>query len=140
MSALQDFISKLEKDLQTRLQVGVFDTPRDGGKSNAEVAAYMEYGTDSVPARPFLQPGIREFAPRLAGYVAQAVNASMNGQSPDPIMASAGQNAANTIRGYVQANNIAPSLAEATVQAKGHDHALIDTEQLIHAIDFEVTK
>lgn len=122
-------------------QVGVFAdrAARSDGESNAQIGMEHEFGVVTsgynLPQRSFLQMPIHE-------HGADALNPKDLGRAlvegnPLTVVGAAAKDAVLTAfatGGYGQW----PSLHPMTVENKGHDTILIDTEQLVGAIDSRV--
>lgn len=97
-----------------------------------EVALYNEFGTATIPPRPFLRNAQKKAAERGAEIVQAGLNA---GLSMDAIMKQAAEGLKDLIVESIE-NNIPPPNAESTIAKKGSTHTLIDTGQLrasVHA-------
>ena len=125
-----------------RTKVGVFDDGKvyDDGTKVIEVAIWNHFGTDNIPARPFVTASLELARPELKALYARLVKGVLEGKITDDFAAQyLGQWAVKEIvdninRGLFQAN--APS----TVAAKGSDTPLIDTAQLEGSIRAEVER
>lgn len=91
-----------------------------------EVALYNEFGTSSIPPRPFLRNAQKKAAQRGAEIVQSGLNA---GLSMDAIMKQAAEGLKDLIVESIE-DNIPPENAESTKAKKGSSHTLIDTGQL----------
>lgn len=118
--------------LNIAVDIGWFD-PR-----NAEIGTFMELGTDTVPARPSLEPGLREASPRMHRIMAQIVKAAEAGKSTTGLVEQLGEAGVEGVKNYIKGVNIPPPLADSTVKAKGSNHALIDTGELVNSVSYRV--
>ena len=91
-----------------------------------EVALYNEFGTATIPPRPFLRNAQEKAAERGGEIVQAGLNADL---SMDAIMKQAAEGLKDLIVESIE-NNIPPPNAESTVAKKGSTHTLIDTSQL----------
>jgi hypothetical protein len=161
-SLLQDNSEKVQKALQglakTRVLVGIPSTKntRPGEPiGNATLGYIHEKGSpiNNVPARPWLEPGIRESQQQWEGYLKQAGQAALEGNEPrmNRALNAAGIAAVTGVKSRMVAG-IPPPLAQSTVDArrrrtKGRRASiaadttpLIDTGQLIGSITYVVSK
>jgi hypothetical protein len=118
----------------------------DGGQTVAAIAAWNEFGTDTIPARPFLRTTLRE-----NGYYRQALlDALKAGLVHQANMGRAlqlvGIRAAADIRNTIDTNDFAPN-APATIRRKStdadkgnKDKPLIDTGLLRQSIQSELER
>lgn len=118
---------------RTTLQVGVLQGEHDKAEMPvAELAAIHEYGLGNNPERSFLRATLQE---QQSVY-----DALFNRSTKDSIAkryTAIGKQAVADIREKID-RHIPPPLAESTIAQKGHDHPLIDTEQLYNSLTFTV--
>ncbi|MBA3841182.1 MAG: hypothetical protein H0X39_00925 [Actinobacteria bacterium] len=123
-----------------KVRVGVFD---DGGLENgvsiAEIAAFHEFGTSTIPERSFLRSTFYGHgADGLKAMCAKLVAAIIAGKMDETqALGLLGTWAAAEVKKTIR-SNIAPALAPETIARKGSSVALVDTGQLINAITFAV--
>lgn len=133
-----------ELSVPVSIDVGVLEkdgmTRKTGSKDStlAEVAAVHEFGAPerNIPQRSFL----RSTVDQNKGYIvdiAMAVSNVISGLSAFVAMARVGDKATKDVTKKIQ-EGIMPALKPKTTARKGHSTPLIDTEQLINSIDFEV--
>lgn len=135
---------KLVRELADRsdeaVTVGVRGTPArdDGAVTNPQLAAWHEYGTSRVPARPFIRPTMdanfgkyRKMAAKLADQV-MALR-----MTKGAALKLIGMAAVADVKARIRAH-IPPPLADSTSDAKGSTTPLIDSGQLLGAITYEV--
>ena len=114
------------------------------GKSIAEYAVYNEFGSSSIPARPFMRTVAKEKPRQWIGEMVRDVR----GGATDPAvwkqaLGVAGESMKSDIKDSIQNGAWTPN-AEATVNAKRRkgksepDHPLMDTGQMIAAVSYEV--
>ncbi len=117
--------------------------PREDGAaiSNAQLAFIQENGSpaNNIPPRPFLNPGIRRGAKRLAKIQAMAIKAALTGKPVEPIAELLGQQAVTEVQNFLKdsSNGLAPN-APATIKQKGSDKPLIDTASMFQGIKYVV--
>lgn len=128
------------------VKAGVLGTKgsRPGQLTNAQLASIHEYGLGTAPARPFVRP---PFVVNKASYldiIRAGYKAAMRSNDPGSfrrVLALVGQKMAADIRNYVtQGAGVPPPLSPRTIAAKGSSRPLVDTGQMIRAVDYEVVE
>ena len=144
MSALKQQLKALEG--AGKVYVGVTEktaereNPGDSTVTNADVGLWMEFGVPSknIPERSWLRSAFDNHLEewyRLFGKLAgEIVDRTL---APREALRMVGRLAARDVRKGIL-DGIPPPNAASTVERKGHEHTLIDTHQLVDAIDFEV--
>lgn len=142
-----DRLPELEEMVDVFDGVGVdvgFAGEHSGGLSNAHLAYILEMGSPArnLPARPALEPGIRENKQEILGVAEQAARAAARAdRNRKQVFLSGMQMVAdacvNAVKKKILQNEFAP-LAPATVKRKGHDQAWIDTGELFDSISASV--
>lgn len=110
-----------------------------------KVAIKMEFGTNKIPARPFMQPVLRE-----KRYVIPALRMAFKswrakkGDIADFFMLRLVGDVQSYITklspGTTWRGITAPKLAPSTIKAKGHDKLLVHTTTLFRSITGKVTR
>ena len=139
-SALRNAVSKAAGGT---VRVGILETPTypaKGGKGDvsvAQVAYWNEYGTATIPARPFFRNTIAEKQDEWADNAASILQHT----DGDVGMALAliGESVKGDIVETIQNFN-EPENAPSTVKKKGFNKPLIDTGDLWRAIQSEVVE
>lgn len=105
---------------------------------NAEVAAFHEFGTTTIPARPFLRTAIDENRAKYARIETAALGRWIDNRlTMEQALGLAGLEAKRDVQ--LKITRIRePVLADSTIAAKGSSNPLIDTGQMRAAIDFVV--
>lgn len=106
----------------------------------ATLAGIHEYGTATIPARPFQAQAFDKNLSKINAMVKKEVSAVIDG---DRTIRQSLQNIGVFHKGNIQAifdgGSFAPN-KPATVKAKGSSKPLIDTGQLRQSVDFEVVE
>ena len=105
----------------------------------AEVAIYNHYGTEDIPARPFIAIATDENK-GWKSYVAVEVGKMMDSRSHsvNNALHSVGTIMKGNIKRVIGSNKLAPNSPK-TVKIKKHDMPLIGlTYKLMNSIDYEV--
>ena len=111
--------------VQTDVLVGYpsGEAPREDGSplNNAAIAYIQEHGEPehNLPARPFLEPGIRNAQERITAGLRRAAKAAIEGNAQGVAAGqqAAGSAAVNSIKEVIQ-DGIDPPLAPATLAAR----------------------
>lgn len=138
------------------IEVGIFDTARrvKGQKTirgkvrvvleeltNAAVASLQEYGTSTIPARPFIGPMLRQNRRKYVHMIAAAVRDAqkVNEQVPKSVWNKIGATMKRDIKEYVlKGLGVPPPNAPSTIAAKGSSRTLVDSKQMIRSVDYRV--
>jgi len=110
------------------------------GTPVAYVATIHEFGTDRIPARPFMRPAVadhgREWIDKLGAGAKDVLNGHATGEGVLDLVANlAAANVAEKIRAVTS-----PPLSEATVKRKGFAKPLVDTGQMEQSVTGKVER
>lgn len=146
---LNQFASALELLKRKQVLAGVPEAKvrRKGGPiNNATLAAIHDKGSPSqnIPARPFMEPGIKSVQVQLEQKLLTAGQAVMEGDSvkTEKALHAVGLIAQNGLRARVN-SNIPPPLKPATLKARRRrgrtgTRTLIDTAQMRNSLTYVV--
>lgn len=116
----------------------------DDNITNPQLASIHEYGTSSVPARPFIMPSFHENRDSYMKLLQKGYHDAVLGNRPDAfvrMLRLIGQKMAADIKTRVTAGpHIPPPLSPVTIARKGSSRPLVDTGQMIRSVDYEVTE
>ena len=119
------------------VRVGIIESQTyPDGESVAQVAYWNEYGTATIPARPFFRNTIAEKQDEWAEKAAELLKQS---DDTSHVLALIGEGVKGDIVETIQ-NFREPENAPSTVKRKGFDKPLIDTGDLWRAIQSEVVE
>ena len=139
---LADLLPDAGRDL--RLKIGVLEgaTHTTGGRNAraiavAEYAMYNEYGTLRIPSRPFLRFALDSFGE--AAWLPELADLLREGVEPEAALARVGAQAQADVRRVIEAWAEPPN-SPATIARKRskRDNPLVDSGDLLDAIDFEI--
>lgn len=126
-----------EREPKKKVTIGIHEDAgahKGGEISNALLGASLHFGTDIIPARPWLdtgaQTGITEYKKIIDEGIA-------NGDHPDDILEKLGVIAVGKVQQYMQ-DLSSPENSPETIKRKGSSNPLVDTGQLIQSITYEV--
>lgn len=136
-----DIVKKCRQINKKTIKAGVLEGAGNykNGVSVAEVAIYNHYGTEDIPARPFIAIATDENK-GWKTYVADEVGKMMDSRSHsvNNALHSVGTIMKGNIKRVIGSNKLAPNSPK-TVKIKKHDMPLIGlTYKLMNSIDYEV--
>lgn len=146
---LSQFDAALKIIQKREILVGVPEAsgPRKSGPiNNASLAAIHDKGSPSrnIPARPFMEPGIKSVSPQIEQKLLTVGRAVLDGDAvkAEQGMQAAGMIAQNGLRNKIN-SNITPALKPATLAARRRrgrtgTRTLIDTGQLRNSLTYVV--
>ena len=125
---------RLEKQCNKEVAVG-FPAGKDGiasphyenGASILEVAVWNNFGTEDIPARPFMDnaaPKLQKAFKKLCAETQKDVNSGK--LSPETVLKTAGLQSEAIVRTEIMEGDYVPN-TEATRKAKGSSRPLIDS-------------
>lgn len=111
------------------------------GATLAQVAAWHEYGTKKMPARPFIRHTLTEHADAIAASRARMISNLINGRAKTVRDAAIGFGKAQVglVREtIVRAEEWAEPLAPSTVKKKGFADPLIETGTMVNSVSWAI--
>jgi HK97 gp10 family phage protein len=138
--AVLEKIARLKLTAQAGIPAGATTTD---GKSIPMYAAYNEFGTSRIPARPFMRTTASEHQNEWCETLAGALKGEILKDNAKGAMGLVGEQMKAHIQQTIQKGSFAPNAPRtvANKRAKGKvepDHPLIDTGQMIASIISEV--
>lgn len=105
----------------------------------ADVASFMEYGTETVPPRSFIASTLFKRSAELKKLVESQIRLIFEGkQTVDGALDVIGLKVTTWIKDHIiQGDFDWPPLKESTIIAKGSGQELIDTGQLLASVTYE---
>lgn len=111
------------------------DAPAEkDGTSTAMVAASNHFGTDKIPARPFLDKGVERERATIAKEVARMLAA---GKRPEQAIERAALLAVRGVQKQID-DTLSPPNSPRTIARKGSSHPLIDTGNMRQSIAYKL--
>lgn len=105
-----------------------------------EVALANEFGTDTIPERPFMRTSAKELAPRMKALGAQLIAAVIAGRmTVDQALDRLGLTAQTAIKKTIDDWKIPPN-SPSTIARKGADNPLVDTGQMRNSVQYVKVK
>ena len=138
--AVLEKIARLKLTAQAGIPSGATTTD---GKSIPMYAAYNEFGTSRIPARPFMRTTANEHQNEWGETLAGALKGEILKDNAKGAMGLVGEQMKAHIQQTIQKGSFAPNAPRtvANKRAKGKvepDHPLIDTGQMLASIISEV--
>ena len=138
--AVLEKIARLKLTAQAGIPAGATTTD---GKSIPMYAAYNEFGTSRIPARPFMRTTANEHQNEWCETLAGALKGEILKDNAKGAMGLVGEQMKAHIQQTIQKGSFAPNSPKtiATKRRKGKvepDHPLIDTGQMLASIISEV--
>lgn len=122
-----------------RVEVGVNSKPHSNtrGLSNEDIGKIHEFGI-GVPERSFLRGWVDDNKWSIGGFLrTAALRTLFSVTKSDRWLKAFGEWAVKGVRDRIF-RNIPPPLKAGTVKRKGHDTALVDTHELVDAIEYHI--
>lgn len=119
------------------LKVGVMAgaTNIETGRSVAEYAAYNEYGTQKIPARPFLRQTLDKNRER---YLRGLSTELASGMEPEMALRRLGEVMEGDIKAAIEGWTTPPNSPETVARKGGRDTPLRDTGSMLKSITHRV--
>jgi hypothetical protein len=135
---------KLSKQPRLKLRIGVLPRDagkkhRDSGESVGQIALWQEFGTPGIEPRSWLFDWLDEEIDVIAKQVgADTQRVIMDGTSERTALERRGSVYRQQVEDRIRFANVLRGNEPSTIAKKGFDLPLIDTEQFIEAIRWEV--
>ena len=106
----------------------------DTGEAVSQVAAFQEFGTETIPARPFLVPGVESGNAEYLAIAEEGLTAVVDGEmSSNQVMAQIGVMAEAKVKEFI-INLSSPPNASSTIRSKKSSNPLIDTGSMVQSV------
>lgn len=115
-------------------QAHALDGRKGGEPNNPTIGAINHFGTETIPARPWLDKGVKAGAARITAH---AVYCMKQGMEPARMLEQLGAMAVGEVQKYVTELDTPPN-APSTIRQKGSSNPLINTGALRQSITYEV--
>lgn len=132
------YFAELEKLAKLEVQVGFQEGESgEGGVSLAEIAAYNELGTSTIPTRPFMRQSFENHGDEIQAACDQ-VNANLsNGGTAESALQELGVFVKGLVQSEIVSGGFTPN-APYTVAQKGSDTPLIDSGRMRQSVNFVI--
>ena len=111
------------------------DQKYEDGTSMVDVAAYNEFGTSTIPARPFFRQSYENHQSELQAVCVQAAKIVISGGTSDDALNTIGAFAVGLVQEEIVNGNFEPN-APSTIRKKKSDKPLIDTGHMRQGIHY----
>lgn len=115
-------------------QAHALDGRKGGEPNNPTIGAINQFGTEHIPARPWLDKGVEAGAEKITKT---AIELFKRGEDPRRVMDALGAVAVGEVQKYVTELDTPPN-APSTIRQKGSSNPLINTGALRQSITYEV--
>lgn len=132
-------LEKKEKGKKTAY-VGFF--PKSiypSGEHIASVAFWNEYGTDTIPPRPFFRTAIADNKKKWFKIIKDGVKKNESNRALERALKEAGHEAVNDVKRSILSWDT-PANAPSTIKRKGFNNPLVDTRTMANSVDMELEK
>ena len=134
---LQRLLREAGKGGVSGVKVGFFSTARyQDGTPVAAVAAWNEFGTKTIPERPFFRRALAEAERGVSNILAKGIETKKMVVG-EQLAGRVGAHVQGKIRDSITALKEPPNAPE-TVRRKGSSNPLLDTGTLRNSVDWEV--
>ena len=135
----EKYLSEMNKLKEATVHVGfqVGNDTYDDGADVAEIAAFNEFGTSSIPARPFMRQSWENHEAELTRVCQAAVNSITNGGTAEDACKTVGVAGVGIVQREIVEGDFVPN-SPRTIARKGSAHPLIDTGQMRQSVHYVV--
>ena len=109
----------------------------DDGVTVAQVAAWNEFGTSRMPARPFMHQTLSEHKDEIKQMFVDAGKAAASGENAEKIYNQLGVKAKAMMQEQIVEGTFAPNAAY-TIRKKGSDKPLIDSGLMRQSVTYVI--
>lgn len=135
MNDISKELAKVTTDKFVTVGVHQDDNARPDQANNAQIGAMNHFGTDRIPARPWLDVGVASASHEVLDTIAEAIE---DGEPMDVALNRVGLVAVAGVQNYMDELS-SPANAPSTVKRKGTDNPLIDTGELKQSVNYKIT-
>lgn len=140
---LDEYVKDLEKEFKSvkGAKAGWYEGKKyPNGLEIAKNALIQEYGTDKIPARPFMRRTINRNQEKWKKYLEENFDLELdNNTTLEQVMKQISVIMAGDMKKSID-SNIPPPNSPETIKRKGSSHTLIDTGTLKNSIRAQVIK
>lgn len=135
------YMAALKQLQQVEIHVGFQsgESPYEGGADLVDIAAFNEYGTSDIPARPFMRQSWENHEEDLKRVCQQANNIIARGGSVEEACRVIGVAGVGLIQQEIVDGSFEPN-APSTIAKKGSARPLIDTGHMRQSVKYVVKK
>ena len=123
-------------------QSGRYDKEGEGNATVAQIAAFNEFGTSTIPARPFMQDTVNQHPEEVKALFKDAMSQIKHGAEAQQILNQIGVTAVGMMQEQILDGQYAPNapstIRKKTKDGKVGDHPLIDTARMLQNIKYVI--
>lgn len=135
---LKSFMRELQRAKTVEVVVGLLEGPTNNGVSIAEYGAYNEYGTGTIPSRPFMRESFDENIGKINADIYQEYDNVMTGKKTVyAALSTVGMKHQDRVKRKI-GSNMKPANAPSTIKQKKSSRTLIDTGAMINSVNYLV--
>ena len=135
----EQFVKNMEDLRKLAVYVGFTEESGsyDDGTTIAQIAAYNEFGTSTIPARPFMQDTVNQNQEAIVASIEQAMTMIKNWTPAKEILNRIGVSSVALMQKQIRDGQYEPN-SPVTVAIKGSSHPLIDTGRMWQSIHYVI--
>lgn len=133
------FLRELNKLAEQEVFVGYQhgEAMEENGADLMEVAAYNEFGTSTIPSRPFLRNAYDNNADEINAMNEQQARGIMEGKSAEDCLKDMGAYGVSLVQKEIRDGDFVPNAPD-TIRRKGSDRPLIDTGRMRQSVHYVI--
>lgn len=109
----------------------------EDGASVAQIAAFNEFGTDNMPARPFMRQTKLNNGEKIHKFMQKSIKENVESGSVEQMLNQVGSKYKGFIQKEIRNGEFEPN-APSTVRKKGSSRPLIDTGRMRQSVVYEI--
>lgn len=135
---------RISKDITalrgSSVRVGIMGNESADGVSVVDYAMYNEFGTNRIPARPFMSKTAEVYGEKIGKFTEYLAGSLIDGKiGPTYVLQNIGEKYQSYIQKTIRdAKNWAVPNAASTVAMKGSSSPLIDTGRMVQSVRYEI--
>lgn len=135
------YFAELMKLCSFEVRVGFQAKENDykDGTALVDVAAFNEFGTSEIPARPFMKQSFDNHEDKLRSTGRKINNMLANGDSAEKAFKTVGVAAKGLVQKEIRDGVFEPN-TPATIRSKGSDRPLIDTGHMRQSVNYVIKR
>lgn len=132
------FFDELSKITDKDVDVGIFaESVYPDGNTVASIAVQNEYGTSTIPARPFMKQTLDNRSDVMEQAAGELLDGVAGKKNSEDVLDAFGEKMAEAMQEEILYGSFAPN-APRTIARKGHNLPLVDTEQMWDSVTYKV--
>lgn len=135
---LRNVMAQLER-LECFVGFQAGDATEEDGADVCSVAAWNEYGTSTIPSRPFLRKSVDENKDRIDSAIRDAVGLMFTGGGAKDVYSQIGLFQKDLVQEKILTGSFAPN-APSTIKKKGSSKPLVDTGRMLQSVNYVIKK